>query len=356
VGQVRTTRAKLVVTADHLDADIEHLPLVVANRLVGQPLAVPRDIRLGDTPDGEPAIWWQMPPSLDQYGIRHDWGSGGTAEQAFWRFVDLADVEDPERFVAFAQRFGTLGLWPYKTPMGKRVFGINYWVPSTVDGIQTPCRYSEPLGADEYLQIRQAGLEMIRYEPIAEWRRWAGWLRTAIEIAYQLRLGRLGTRQQWQALDVDFSFQKDSLQQRADLAQYVQQRLVHWSGLSPVFHWGVDGPRLALTLGGENTVQMPRSSFQIHWPPNSLYPALIAQLIALITAGKPIATCMKCGKVHTRSRKARSDQPVYCSDECRHEAIKETKRKSADEARTRTGNVLNKPQTTATHLVADEDT
>ena len=34
MGQVRKTRAKLVVTADHLDADIERPPLVVANPLV----------------------------------------------------------------------------------------------------------------------------------------------------------------------------------------------------------------------------------------------------------------------------------------------------------------------------------
>ena len=159
-----------------------------------------------------------MPSSLDRYGIHRDWGNGGTADQAFWKFVDLADAHDPERFVAFAQRFGTLGLWPCKTATGKRVFGISYWVPSIVDGIQTPCRYSRPLDGDEYLRIRQAGLEMIRYEPIAEWRRWAGWLRTTIEIAYQLRLGRLGTRQQWQILDVDFSFSIDPLQQQADLA------------------------------------------------------------------------------------------------------------------------------------------
>jgi hypothetical protein len=330
---VRKTRAALVVAADQLDVDIDHPPLVVANPLQGQHLAVPSDVRLGDTPDGEPAIHWQLPPAVDKYETRFDWARGGTADQAFWAFVDLAAADDPSRFVSFAQRFGVLGLWPYKTPKGHPVLGISYWPPSILEGIQTPYRYSQPVDRAEYLRIIHDGVRCMRYEPVSEWRCWAGWFRTTIEIAFALREGRLGTKKQWEALDVDFPFSTDPAWQKTLLARYVQERIVHWSGLAPVLQWGDRGPSLALTLGGEDAIYMWRSSFQVNWPPNSLYPALVAHLLALLAAGTPMAACSNCAKLHARSRRARSDQPSYCSDACRQEAIKATKRASA--ARTR---------------------
>jgi hypothetical protein len=332
---VRETRARLIVAADQLEAEIEHPPLVVTNPLMGQPLAIPCDIQLGDTPDGEPAVWWEMPPALDEYGLQWDWGDGGTPDQAFWRFIDLADAHDPEPFAAFARRFGTLGLWPYETPKGHRLFGVTYWVPSMLDGIRTPLRYSSIPDHHESWRIKRAGLEKVHYEPIGEWRRWADWLRATVEIAFALRSGRLGAPAHWQALDADIDFSTDPRRQQKELARYIRERLLRWSGLTPAFRWDAGGPRVALELGGQDAVHMPRTSFQIDWPRNTLYPALAAQLLAVVTAGTPIAACSRCGTVHARSRRARTDQPAYCSDECRHEARKATKRESAAETRKR---------------------
>src|SRR5215203_4567447 len=93
-----------------LGGDIYQPPLVLANPLQGQPLAIPREVRLGDTPEGEPAILWQLPGALDRYGICRDWGRGGAGALAFWWFLNLADANHTKRYLAFAQRFGTLGL------------------------------------------------------------------------------------------------------------------------------------------------------------------------------------------------------------------------------------------------------
>ncbi len=340
---MRKSRAALVIAADRLDVDIDYPALVMANPLQRQRLAVPRDIQLGDTPDGEPAVWWQLPPAVDTYKTRFDWARGSTADQAFWRFVDLAEADDPGHFVDFARRFGVLGLWPYKTPKGHPIFGMTYWPPSILEGIQTPFRYAKQVDRKELTRIIQAGVRFMRYEPISQWRLWAGWLRATIEIAFALRDGRLATQQQWEALNVDYPFSTDLASQQTFLARYVQERIVRWSGLAPVVQWGEAGPSVALTLGGEEAIYMWRSSIQINWPPNTLYPALVAHLLALLTAGTPMAACTSCGKVHARSRRARSDQPAYCSDGCRHKAIKKSKRKSAAEARKRTRRAVDQP-------------
>ena len=47
-------------------ADLAQLGVAVAAPLLGGPLPVPRDVRLGDTPDGEPAILWRVPPPADE--------------------------------------------------------------------------------------------------------------------------------------------------------------------------------------------------------------------------------------------------------------------------------------------------
>ncbi len=48
--------------------------------------------------------------------------------------------------------------------------------------------------------------------------------------------------------------------------------------------------------------------------------------------GGTFAPCTNCGSVHVRTRKVRPDQPAYCED-CRAEAIRATKAKSAAKRR-----------------------
>jgi hypothetical protein len=339
----QTVRAATTLRADELRVELGGVGLAVANPLRGQPLIVPRDVRLGDTPEGDPALLWRVPPPTDDYGLRHDWALGGTPEQALWAFVELADEDRPDRFLAFARRFGVLGLWPYRTPAGHKVMGIDHWVPSVPEGILTPIRYTVFHTGDERHAVTAAGLLGMMYEPVAEWRRWARWLRAAIAIAFELRCGRVGRRRDWDALDWGFLFDptwhrdaaryaRDPAAQRRELANVVQARFLKWSGLAPVFRW-VDRPALSLSLGGREAILMRRYSMQQDWPENCLYPALVAQLLAFILVGEG-ASCTRCGRIHQRRRRPPIDGPAYCPA-CRRQMILATKRESKRRATAR---------------------
>jgi hypothetical protein len=92
----------------------------------------------------------------------------------------------------------------------------------------------------------------------------------------------------------------------------------------PVFRWADAGPVVTLALGGQDAVYVPRHSMLNYWPENSLYPALVAQLLAVLLAGDPLGACSRCGRLHEREKKARSDQPAYC-DRCRASAERDRK-------------------------------
>jgi hypothetical protein len=343
------------IHVDRLGGDINKLALVIANPFRGQRLAVPRDVRLGDTPEGEPAILWSVPHWVSRdlkspdYG-RVDWASGGPADKAIWAFLELATESDPERFVTFTRRYGPLGLWPYRSggenEKGQAIRsaslvdreGRDIWVPSIPVGVLTPFRYrSLPAEHDWWTP---EGKEMLRlhYEPVEQWRRWARWTRAILQIALALRMGQLGTREQWIEFGIDIFddwFRKRYLDinyQRRQLAAIVQFRFLKWSGLVPVIRWSDERPSLELALGGDHAVLMPRSSMRNDWPENALFPALVGSLLAIVLTGGPIAECAMCGKIHARSRMPRPDQSAYC-DLCRPEAIRANKRRSAALAR-----------------------
>ncbi len=317
-------RRRIEVQAGDVDLDVTGL--AVAGPLLTRPLAVPRDVRSGDTPEGEPAILWAVPPPADRLGITQQWAAGGTGRQAFWRFLDLADEHDPDRFVAFVRQFGVLGLWPYELPTRHKVFGLDHWVPSVTEGIWTPHRYTS-LHGNEYWELEEAGLLGMLYEPVSEWRWWARWFRAAVTITFELRAGRLAPRQAWTELNLGILFDPkwnprgaqrlatDVVAQRELFRGDVQTRFLKWSGLVPTFHWDEAGPRVTLALGGRSAIHMPRASMQHDWPENSLYPALVAQLLAVMAAGQPMAACSLCGRIHPRRRQPRHDQPTYC-DPC----------------------------------------
>ena len=309
--------------------DLDAPGIAVAGPLLTRPLAVPRGVRLGDTPEGEPAILWAVPPPADKYGITQQWADGGTGHQSFWRFLELADERRPDRFVAFAQQFGVVGLWPYTQPTGHKVSGLDYWVPSVTEGIWTPRRCMMFLG-DEDRELRQARPVSMLYEPVSEWRQWARWFRAAVVIGRELRDGRLAPRTAWAELDMGGFFDPeqfagarrlatDVAAQRARLGWKIQGHFLKWSGLVPAFGWDGERPGLTLALGGRSAVHMRRTSGQQDWPENSLYPALVAKLLAVMAADQPTARCSLCDRIHPRRRQPRHDQPAYC-DGCRPQA------------------------------------
>jgi hypothetical protein len=337
-----------------LGDDVERPALVITNPFRGQRLAVPRDVRSGDTPEGEPAVLWRVPNWVSRdlkspdYA-RVDWAVGGRADKAIWTFIALASEPDPERFVAFVRRFGPLGLWPYRSEQtnekGQAIRfsslvdrdGRDIWVPSIPVGILTPDRYDGPIPEDELLRLDASGLLNMRYEPLAEWRRWASWTRALLQISLALRDGRLGTREQWAAFGIDLADEwwgrryRDPAHQRQTVAQLLQSRFVKWSGLVPAIRWRGERPSFELALGGCDAVLMPRFSMQHDWPENALFPAMVAHLLAIITGESRVAGCTMCGEPHQRQRLT---QIAYCPL-CRAKADRANKRKSAKKRRDR---------------------
>jgi hypothetical protein len=348
-------RQTIGMRVDLFGGDVERPTLVISNPFRGQRLAVPRDVRLGDTPAGEPAILWKVPSrkSRDIQSpdyARVNWAAGASTDLAVWAFLELATESDSERFVDFARRFGPLGLWPYRTGQVNekgqeiQIFeltdgqGRDIWVPSIADGIQTPFRYEGPINGSDYRYLNENGLHSMLYEPISEWRRWAGWLGAVLDISQALRLEDVGTQEQWAVIGIGpdlyakFKYARDPKRQRRELASFIQFWFLKWSGLTPVLRWTGEHPSFELAFGGDHAVKIRRASMQHDWPENSLFPALVGSLLAIVLAGRPVASCAKCGKIHPRMRKPRSDQPAYCPF-CQPEAIRENKRRSA--ARTR---------------------
>lgn len=113
------------------------------------------------------------------------------------------------------------------------------------------------------------------YEPLSEWRRWASWLRAVVGIVYALRLGELGARRDWNALDLVHLFDPQTLGgsferdfatnrecQRYYLTIALQRQFLKWSGLVSVIRWEGDQLSLSLALGGREAVHMHRASMQ----------------------------------------------------------------------------------------------
>lgn len=320
---------------------IDRLNLAFGVRGLDVRLGVPDWIEPGDTPSGEPAIWWKKGPTK---GGRAIWKDGGTASQAFWAFLELSTESRVERFVEFARRFGPLGLWEFRTPDGHAVFEhSDGWVPCAPEGIWSPDRFSGELSGELWKMIKANNWWGAMYEPVSEWRRWASWFTSALRIGTRLRRSQLGERKDWETLGYSWVFEVDAHSkayrdfsvniesQRTFLSFCLERRFLQWAGLIPIILWTEPVPKFTLAYRGENQYAINLRGMRSLWPINSLYPSLVLQLLALISNGN-VATCESCGAPHGRTRNPRSDQPVHCLS-CRRIARNESNARSARKRR-----------------------
>ncbi len=315
-------------------------------------MAVPARVRLG--PD---RLEW-IPGTDDD--ATHLWREGEPASGALWAFIKLATEPDGERFVDFARRFGVLALTTAGRPSVSR---------------QVPDAH----GPQQLLDEPWCGFA-VNWEPIAAWRAYAAIARAIVHLAMALRRGTPINARRTVAdagLDLEtdpfaWEFQittledertkndyifnlhhrrlstlvetldrpgRDLASQRQWLAFWVTHGWIAESALLPTITWDSDRPQLCLPIGsrppGIDQLGLPSSAIsQYLWPPNMLFNILAAHLAAFICSGEPVARCNDCGELHSRARKPRADQPVYC-DACRPEAERRRKREHASRRRAR---------------------
>jgi hypothetical protein len=192
----------------------------------------------------------------------------------------------------------------------------------------------------EYARIKSQGLQGVLYEPVSEWLRWARWFGAAVQIAIALASGRPASFAQWKVLGYGevignskddpwwSDFQRNTTKQRDRITGFVQSRFLQWSGVIPVVGWSGEQVRYTLGYQGEDLYSINQRGARLIWPQNSLYPALVAHLLAVISSGHRVFACEDCGRLHERQRRPQIGAKVRCSL-CGSAARREGKNESA---------------------------
>lgn len=283
------------------------------------------------------------------------WPDGGSASRALRAFIDLATTTDERRYLAFARRYGVLGLNSLGLPACGSMRGLAGDPPQLGDGEswQGWAVSWEPLGAyriyasglramvalavalrggsyvDPARVIREAGLDphwptwdeatrVMTHWQVASGLDWDTWWGRQGGACY-FNLLEVGTGQIVENFKFSgplydgMSIEEKAHAQRRKFGYWATRMWLGKSGWVPVLDW--DGPeaRLCLSLGPGSHEGHDRGE---HWPPNSLFRVLVAHLAGIARGGVHSATCSNCGTLYFDERRIRTDQPGYC-DVCK---------------------------------------
>jgi hypothetical protein len=173
-------------------------------------------------------------------------------------------------------------------------------------------------------------------EPVLMWRLWAAQIEAMLNLARALRSGELdrtedwdlvaGSSHPWRLSDTnpdlggELLIQKEAEEKRRWLAAVANQWL--WMA------------RIVPIMELESGTPASRLDLRIRARTDSLFGAIVAQLVAALTADGWLARCSRCGSIFQMSRKPRSDRANYC-DLCAREAKKAAVRESVRRRRAR---------------------
>jgi hypothetical protein len=229
-------------------------------------------------------------------------------------FVKLADAP-PERILAFARRWGPLGICRHKLPAAHLL----------------DC---EPLGWDG-----GGG-----WEPLERWRHYAARAQAALLVAHWLRAGGKGDVPGFGALVRDMA---KVLLAAGRFGPKPRIRPPDWWALitGVVNEWiEVGGVRPRLLLSGDMpdiaraSAARPRLVLTPTWrfpvPEFSLFGALGMQLAFAVSGERGIAPCSVCGTMFEPGRQLRPDESHYC-DDCRASGAPQRAASAAYRARRR---------------------
>jgi hypothetical protein len=188
-----------------------------------------------------------------------------------------------ERILAFAQRWGVLGLCEHHLPSG-------HPKPPAPDSAPPGISYCMPAG----WWNRSWNEPPICSEPVWAWRRYATRMRAARNIAAQLHRGRPGRPEDWEELrSAALGPPGRGVGERVALAAELDRWLTV-AGVRPVFMWTDREPRVSLEGAG-------------------LVGALVVQLMLAI-ARTGLAICTGCANAYVPRRRPRPDVANYCPE------------------------------------------
>ncbi len=308
-------------------------------------LPVPRAVRLGPgriewTFGGQTegikvesgGVRQKNPPYAVDTGVR---GAKMPPSNPLAHFVQLAEATDQEEFVAFAERFGVLGLHHLtsaETIHGGYQWDNDVWVPGLVSPlVDVDARAHEqwywgPLAvwrayAREAQMIQQAAFNLKREKLVDNrtWRKWHDlpglaelnlaqydsdaphWVpskedRERARAAGKTPSSFFGGPSMWPLTNAD-----KVNEQRGALALVVTRRWLNFASLRPALRWYVnDDPRISLVPTVQRT--------------DALFSTLAFLLAMTICAGDRLIVCARCGNpyLYEGKTKPRENQPHYC--------------------------------------------
>ena len=315
---------------------------------------VPREIGLQERVDQEdeefggmnhPPVRMQWLNRNDLYGTQNQWYKAykevqGAADECLLQFTALASAaaDDHAPFLAFARRWGVLGVWP------RLVWELDI------------------------------GHNVVSYEePLPLWRGLASHLRAILNIGAALHGGTTGDAEDWKAIYRDFSrspyyrmrrqdFLTDAPVQKEALAGAVND-LLYKVAAHPRLKWGQgQQPSVELTAEYDSYTwdrdwlvdRRPRQDtfywYQISqtmtwreqeelwrgmpYRPSQLLNVLVMQVAAILESPNSPPRCPDCGGIKTR--KARGSKELLCeNEECREKRETENTRLRMKRARDR---------------------
>ena len=321
-----------IYIAQRASIEDETRNLAIENPLANRWSVVPHEVHTGlgrlEWTLGDPA--------------HHHWSQGKYAAGCLYRFIELADEKDNERFAEFARDYGVLGLSRANKSLKDSSVTIDgdvlntgeyeYWRPGVADGSVPP--WVDP-------QSRRHDIWF--WEPLDGWREYARHAKAILSATVSLRRGE-PVRDDDRAIiynEQRFVFTPKDLiaEQQGVLAYVVSQKWLRNAGMVPRLRWNVDDvPRMTVHVGGWDAPRTdPNSGLPTGWPIGTLFSTLALQLAAAICSGERLLRCSICSKIYIAEggRKPRSDTQQFCGDVCREEAGRIHKKTSAAKRRAR---------------------
>ena len=265
-----------------------------------------------------------LPPLIGPVTAPTGWDDGPPSSGCLNKFTRLGDASD-SAILKFAQKWGALGFCSHSLP------GIH---GSCTPALLVPTPPSPfPFFGTSW------------QESTEDWRSLARHLRAVQEAANATTAGRSPDFDDWRLLrwplppvSWGFGFESPAPTERAqrDLdhisspqappasgsgVSLVINRLLEWARIEPTVHFEESEYWISFDFK-RPTDEAPAFA----WPGETLFPALIAQLVSAVTSEFGVR-CSQCGELflwEERYPKApRSDRGAYCSDACKKAVRKE---------------------------------